>query len=119
MSEKVALLKINSKLESENIELKTKLTGMVAQMTESKQKNMLKNKELQQSEYKMSDLKAILNQIHKMNTAHESIFTSIKSNTKLSRALIEKENSYQNSLNKILGMFNTIQKGASIDSRIV
>jgi hypothetical protein len=33
MSEKVALLKINSKLESENIELKTKLTEMVAQKT--------------------------------------------------------------------------------------
>lgn len=51
-----------------------------------------------------------------MNTAHEAIFMNIKSNTKLSRPLIEKENSYQNSLNRILEMFNAIQKAGVVES---
>lgn len=44
MTEKVALLKTNSKLESENIELKTKLSQMATQMAESKEKILSKLK---------------------------------------------------------------------------
>lgn len=49
-----------------------------------------------------------------MNEAHEFIFNTIKSNTKLSRNLIDRENMYQNSLNRILEMFNVLQKGGII-----
>lgn len=49
-----------------------------------------------------------------MNISHEHIFTALKNNTRLPRNLMDKENEYQNSLNKILEMLHFMQKGTNI-----
>lgn len=82
------------------MELKKKIGESSNSSSNSRKNNQNSNEKI--SFLQGDEKNDILNNIHKMNTAHESIFGILKSNVKLSHGVIEKENIYQNSLNKML-----------------